>query len=131
MPALMIRSGFFVFLLYNFGFSFQPHVNFIFGIFKVEHFKLFLVSFCGKQSGFVYKVFKVSSGKTGGTPCQYICIDIRCYRCFLHVYFQNFLTSFDIRKGNNDLSVETSRTLKSWIENIRAVCCRYQNNPFV
>ncbi len=131
MTGFMIgRTPLFVFCN-NETFAFHAHHHFIFGIFKIFHFNLFLISSGRKQCSFVHKIGQIRSRKSGSPFCKYVRIYIRCKRFFLGMHFQNSFSSSHIRAIHNDLSVKPAWTKQCMIQYIGAIRGGKQNHAIV
>src|SRR4029077_3664640 len=68
---------------------------------------------------------------TGCPACNHGKIDTFSEFHFLGVHAQNFFAAFHIGKVDGDLSIEASGPQKRWVENVRAVCRRDNDDAFL
>ncbi|CSB05729.1 Uncharacterised protein [Vibrio cholerae] len=47
------------------------------------------------------------------------------------MHFKNLLTTTHIWQAYHDLTVKTSRTQQCWVQHVRTVGCRDDNNAFI
>ena len=84
-----------------------------------------------QESCLVKKVRKIGTCVTGSDLRDLLKIDIVLERLILCVYFQDVRTALDVRTGNRDTTVETSRTQERRVKDIDTVCCRDNDNALI
>ena len=92
--------------------------------------RLFVVS-RGENSRFVHKVGNIRARKARSHTGENFEVDARSKGFVARVYFKNLLSASYVGHVDVDLTVESARTKKSGVENIRAVGRRHDDNALV
>ena len=80
---------------------------------------------------FVYDIGQLRTGSTGGHPSDFLVIHIRRHFNLLGVNPQNRFSSLQIRKFHRYSPVKPSRSRQCWIQGIRTVGRRQNNDAVV
>ena len=86
---------------------------------------------CSEKSSFIQEIFKISACESLSSLSDDLKINIRTQGFIFSMNFEDLLTSLNIRITDNDLSVESSRSEQSWVEDITAVGGSDNDNAFV
>ena len=116
---------------HNFGFLFQTANNAVYSIQEILFPYSALLMTGSNQSCFVTYIGNVSTTESWSLTCQ----QIRIYSVIqfqrLEVYFKYSFTFVQVRQVNMNLSVETSSTQQSLVQNISTVCCSQHDDTTI
>ena len=129
--SFMIGGDFLFFGADNHGASFCAHHYFVFCLLQQFKVNFFSACPCGHQCGFINKVFKICSGKSRGPTGKHIQVHLGGHFGFFCVYLKYFLSSTDIRDGDNNLTVKTSRPEQGRVKDIWSVGGRHDDDTVI
>src|SRR3972149_2189334 len=121
MAGFVIGSIPLFFITDDHAFSFHAHQDFVFGIFEIAHIYRVFARPCRVKRRFVNKTLYVGARRARRSPRNNGKIHIIRQGRLLAMNFKYLLPPPYIGKGNNNLSVKTSRPQKSGIKNVRTI----------
>ena len=131
MSAFMIGREQFFLLGHHQSAALGAHHDLVLGIFKFRHCDNALATTSRHQSRFIDQIHQISARKPRCAARHNFQINIWRKRNFANMDFENFLAAHHIGIGNNNLAIKTARTQQGWIEHVRAVGGRNQDNPLI
>ena len=130
MASFMISRVELFFFAHHHGATLRAHHDFVFGQFKLLHADHALVFARRKQRSLVDEVSQVSAREARSTPRDDARFDIVVQRHLAHVYFQNQLTTANIRQRHDDLPVKAARAQQRRVKHVRPVSRCNDDNAF-
>src|SRR5437867_1964106 len=86
---------------------------------------------CGIKGGFIHQVGQISSRKPRSTTGQYGKININSHRYVFGVDSENTTAPTHVRTRDHHLTVKSSRTQQSRVEDIGTIRSRNQNDSII
>ena len=131
MAGFMVRGDPSFLIAHLMALSFRSVADFFAGLFQIGHGDRLSV-LTGSQKGcFIQHVRKIGPCEARDFLCDGIEIDIRFQRLILRMDTQDRKTASEVRTADDDTAVETARTQKRRIEDIRTVRRSEGDDAFV
>ena len=103
----------------------------IFRFLEIAHVDL-VVTLPGREQGaFVHEIREVGAGHARRTARQRMHAHVVCLRLVAQVHLENAFTAAEVRRIDDDLTVETTRTQQRGIEHVRTIRGGDQNDAVV
>ena len=129
--CLMVCSGLLFICSHETAFTGNTENDLIPGLLVIGHGDGLPFVAGGKERRFIDQVGQVGTGGAGGCLCNPLKIDVITAFNLLRMDAENVKSFLDVRKIDDDLPVEASRTKQCRIENIRAVGRSYYDDAGV
>src|SRR6185437_15746021 len=103
----------------------------VLGIFEVDHVHLVMIASCSEQRAFVHEIGKVGTRHAWSSACEREDVDVIGNRLVAHVNAKDSLAAAQVRRVDDDLTIEAARAKQRRVQNVGAIGRRDQNHAFV
>ena len=131
MPSLVVGGHFLLFLRHGECLALSTHHDLVPCILELAHGNLALVATGREQRRLVDEVSEIRARKAGRAARDVLRVDVLAHGLAAHVDAEDFLASVDVGQGHFDLTVEATGTQQSFIEHIRAVGGRDDDDALI